>query len=126
MDRPEQAPKFLNLLQISLPPGGLASIAHRISGVLMFVALPGAAWLFALSLQNAAGYRAALGYLQSAPVRWLTLLLVWSLAHHLLAGLRHLLLDLQIGIGRERARASAWAVNLGALALSALYLVGRW
>ncbi len=125
MDRRRQAPKFLNLLQIRLPPGGVASIAHRISGIILFLSLAPATWLFALSLRSAAGYHTALEWLQSPAFGWLSLLLVWSLAHHLLAGCRHLLLDLQIGITRGAARASAWVVNLGALALSALFLVWR-
>jgi succinate dehydrogenase / fumarate reductase cytochrome b subunit len=48
---------------------------------------------------------------------------VWSLSHHLLAGVRHLLLDIDIGLDRAAARASAWLVNLGALALTAAFLV---
>jgi succinate dehydrogenase / fumarate reductase cytochrome b subunit len=123
MDRRKPAPKFLNLLQIALPAGGIASIAHRISGVLMFLSIPLLAWLFGLSLQSEQGYRTALDYLQCLPLQLLALLLVWSLAHHLLAGLRHLLLDLEIGISRAGARTSAWVVNIGALALSAFYLV---
>jgi succinate dehydrogenase / fumarate reductase, cytochrome b subunit len=125
MDRRKPAPKFLNLLQIELPPGGIASIAHRVSGVFMFMSIPLVAWLFGLSLQDEQGFRAALDYLQCLPLRLVSLLLVWSLAHHLLAGFRHLLLDLEIGISRSRARASAWVVNIGALALTALYL-GTW
>ncbi len=123
MDRQIPAPKFLNLLQIKLPPGGIASIAHRISGVFMFLAIPLAAWLFGLSLQSEQGYQAALGHLQSVPVRLLSVVLVWSLSHHLLAGLRHLLLDIEIGVELQQARFSAWLVNLGGLLLTALYLV---
>ncbi len=123
MDRFKPAPKFLNLLQIKLPPGGIASIAHRISGVLMFFSIPLVAWLFGLSLQNEQTYQMALAYLHSLPVRLLSVVLVWSLVHHLLAGLRHLLLDIEIGIDRHQARFSAWLVNLGGLLLTALYLV---
>ena len=78
MDRFKPAPKFLNLLQIKLPPGGIASIAHRISGVLMFFAIPLVAWLFGLSLQNEQNYQVVLAYLQSLPVRLLSVVLVWS------------------------------------------------
>jgi len=123
MDRSKPAPKFLNLFQIKLPAGGIASIAHRISGVFMFVSIPLIAWLFALSLQNEQGYRAALEYLDSLPLRLFALVLVWSLCHHLLAGLRHLLLDIDIGVDKGRARISAWLVNIGALVLTAVYLV---
>jgi len=123
MDRFKPQPKFLNLLQIKLPPGGIASIAHRASGIFMFLAIPLIAWLFGLSLQNEQHYQAALTYLQSTPVKLLSVVLVWSLSHHLLAGLRHLLLDVEIGVDRRQARRSAWVVNLGGVLLTALYLV---
>lgn len=123
MDRFKPAPKFLNLLQIKLPPGGIASIAHRISGVLMFFSIPLVAWLFGLSLQSERNYAQALAYLQSSPLKLLSVALVWSLSHHLLAGLRHLLLDIEIGVDRRQARFSAWLVNLGGLLLTAVYLV---
>ena len=119
-DKP--APKFLNLLQIRLPPGGVTSIAHRISGVLMFLTLPLAAWLLDLSLRDAGGYRQVLDWLHTPLLRLVSVLLVWSLAHHLLAGLRHLLLDVGIGVDRLPARRSALGVNFGALGLVALYV----
>mgnify|MGYP000367363481 FL=1 len=61
-------------------------------------------------------------WLASPPALVLTVLLVWSFSHHLLAGIRHLLLDIDIGVERSQARTSAWLVNLGALLLTALYL----
>lgn len=123
MGNQKAAPKFLNLFRIKLPAGGVASIAHRISGVLMFLMIPLAVWLFGLSLESAQGFRQAQMYLQSPPLLVLSLLLAWSLSHHLLAGIRHLLLDVEIGIDRKPARLSAWLVNLGALFLTLLYLV---
>lgn len=123
MDRSKPAPKFLNLLKIRLPPGGITSIAHRISGVIMFLAIPLVTWLFAQSLHSEQGYQASLEQLRSLPGRLVLLVLVWSFSHHLLAGLRHLLLDIEIGLDKSGARASAWGVNLGALAVTALYLV---
>ena len=117
------APKFLNLLKIKLPPGGIASIAHRISGVFMFLSIPLATWLFALSLESEQGFRDAKEFLSCTPVILLSLLLVWSLSHHLLAGIRHLLLDIDIGVERHQARISAWLVNLGAVLIVAVYLV---
>jgi succinate dehydrogenase / fumarate reductase cytochrome b subunit len=116
------APKFLNLFLIKLPPGGVASIAHRVSGVVMFVFLPLIAWLFGRSLESAQAYAAVLAWLQSTPVKVLSLLLVWSLSHHLLAGVRHLLLDIDVGTRMPQARISAHIVNLGAVALTVLYL----
>ena len=123
MARQKPAPKFLNLLLIKLPPGGIASIGHRISGVLMFLSIPLIAWLFGLSLENAQGFQQARQHLHSIPVMLLSVLLVWSLSHHLLAGIRHLLLDVEIGLDKATARRSAWLVNLGALLATAWYAV---
>ena len=116
------APKFLNLFVIKLPPSGIVSIAHRISGVLMFVSIPLIAYLFALSLESQQGFQQVQAWLASPPALILTVLLVWSFSHHLLAGIRHLLLDIDIGVQRSQARTSAWLVNLGALLLTVLYL----
>ena len=116
------APKFLNLLVIKLPPSGIVSIAHRVSGELMFVSIPVIAYLFALSLESQQGFQQVRAWLASPPALVLTVLLVWSFSHHLLAGIRHLLLDIDVGVERSQARASAWVVNLGALLLTAVYL----
>jgi succinate dehydrogenase / fumarate reductase cytochrome b subunit len=123
MAKQKPAPKFLNLIRIKLPAGGVASIGHRISGVLMLLMIPLTVWLFGMSLESAQGFRQAQDYLHSAPLRVVSLLLVWSLGHHLLAGIRHLLLDIEIGIDRKPARVSAWLVNVGALLIALLYLV---
>ncbi|UCE77663.1 MAG: succinate dehydrogenase, cytochrome b556 subunit [Gammaproteobacteria bacterium] len=116
------APRFLNLFLIKLPPSGVVSIAHRISGVLMFVSIPVIAYLFALSLESRQGFEQVRVWLASPAAIVLTVLLVWSFSHHLLAGVRHLLLDIEIGVQRAQARTSAWLVNLGALLLTAIYL----
>ncbi|HFD79678.1 MAG TPA: succinate dehydrogenase, cytochrome b556 subunit [Gammaproteobacteria bacterium] len=121
------APKFLNLALIKLPPGGVASIGHRISGVLMFLSIPAGAWLLDLSLRGERGFRSALDYLHSPVALLLSVLLVWALGHHLLAGIRHLLLDIGIGLEKRSARLSARLVNAGGVILAllwALWLAG--
>ena len=117
------APKFLNLMQIKLPPGGIASIGHRVSGVLMFLGVPLIAWWFGQSLESEQGFQEVRDCLQSPSVLLLSLLLVWSLSHHLLAGIRHLLLDVEIGVEKSPANISAWLVNIGALLMTGLYAV---
>jgi succinate dehydrogenase cytochrome b subunit len=123
MARTKSAPKFLNLIKIKLPAGGIASIGHRISGVLMFLSIPFIAWEFARSLESEHSFRDVQQCLQSTPVMLLSLILVWSLSHHLLAGVRHLFLDVEMGVDKTRANTTAWLVNLGALLLTALYAV---
>ena len=103
---------FLNLAQISMPVGALTSILHRVSGVLLALAIPVAAWLLARSLQGAEGYADVAVWLGRPVVKFVTILWVWALAHHLLAGIRHMLTDIDIGSRLRNARRSAWTVNV--------------
>ncbi len=89
----------------------------------MFLSVPLVAWLFARSLQSETAYLDVINLLKSPLAQLVSVALVWSLSHHLLAGTRHLLLDIDIGVSKSNARASAWVVNIGALILVAIYLV---
>lgn len=119
-------PKFLNLLLIRKPVGALTSMGHRLSGVLLFLSLPLAAFLLDLSLQGPDGFEQAAQLLASPALRMVELLIAWSLAHHLLAGVRFLLIDLDIGVDKLPARTTALAVNLAAPLLALLGLWSVW
>ncbi|WP_068809634.1 succinate dehydrogenase, cytochrome b556 subunit [Thauera phenolivorans] len=117
-------PVFLNLLRIRFPVGAIASIAHRVAGVLLFLALPPLALGLDASLRSEAGFE-AMRDLLSSPWRALVgLILVWAAAHHLLAGIRHLLMDVGIGGGLAQARASARAVLVVAVLLALVFAAG--
>jgi succinate dehydrogenase / fumarate reductase cytochrome b subunit len=61
--------------------------------------------------------------LLSAPAaKLIALVLVWALSHHLLAGIRYLLIDIDMGVELPAAKRSAWAVNVGALVVAAVFL----
>lgn len=122
---PGSAPKFLNLSQIRFPIGAIASIGHRISGVLLLVTLPFLALALDRSLRSEAEFE-ALRDLVSAPGRALLLVVVvWAASHHVLAGVRHLLMDVGIGSRLAQARTSAWAAIVAA-AVIALAVAARW
>lgn len=123
MDRySRRLPVFLNLAQIRFPIGAIASIAHRVSGVLLFIALPVVAVLLDTSLRDEAGF-ASVRDLISSPLAVVAAgVLVWALVHHVLAGIRHLLMDVGIGGELERARASARLVLIAAPALAVFLL----
>jgi len=113
----QKRPVFLNLMQIRFPITAIMSIAHRLTGVLLFVALPFLIYALDLSLQDEAGFTQILKSLDSIAVKIILLLLAWSLLHHLLAGIRYLLLDIDIGIEKQQARSTAWLVIILALIL---------
>ena len=126
MPRAVPRPRFLNLLLIRMPVGALTSLGHRISGILLFLALPLAAFLLDLSLQSPEGFERAGQLLRSPLLRAVEILVVWSLMHHLLAGIRFLLIDVDIGVEKTPARRSALLVNLAAPILTALFLWWLW
>lgn len=117
-------PFFLNLLKIRLPVPGVVSIMHRVSGVFMFIAIPPVIYLFELSLRDAAGFAQAADCLAQPVVRLGVLLLIWALLHHLFAGIRFLLTDFDIGLGKEQSRITAWVV-LAAEVLAMLWIIAR-
>jgi len=118
----QPAPIYLNLLRIRFPVGAVTSIAHRISGVLMFVALPLLVYLLGLSLQSQQGFERALDYLNCGWIRLASALILWSVFHHLLSGVRFLFIDTGRGVSHRAARRSAWLVNIAGLLLTLAYL----
>jgi succinate dehydrogenase / fumarate reductase, cytochrome b subunit len=108
-----------DLVQYRLPVPGILSILHRISGALMFLALPGLLWLFDISLRSEIGFGRLRELASHALVRIALAGLAWALLHHLCAGVRYLALDLDLGVERAASRRSAWIVFAVSLALSA-------
>lgn len=125
MNNKNKRPVYLNLLQIRLPMAGVVSILHRITGVVMVISLPLSLYALQQSLAGADEYAAITGYLMLPWVRLLLVILAVTLALHFLAGVRHLLLDIDVGVTRRVARWSAWAVLAGT-GLTALMFGLRW
>ena len=117
-----QRPVFFNLMQIQMPVGAITSILHRVTGVLLALGLPLSLYLLELSLKGPQGYERVAGLFGYWGVKILALLYTWALAHHLLAGVRHLLSDIDVGAHLAAARASAWLVNGGAVVIAVVSL----
>lgn len=118
-------PKYLNLAQINLPITGIVSILHRVSGVLLILSIPFLLYLLQLSLTGPDGYNEAVSWLSSPIVALLTIVLMWAVAHHFFAGIRHLLFDFDIGVEKVMAQRLAKLVFI-AEAVFILLLFGWW
>jgi len=117
------------IVRYRLPLAGIVSILHRISGAVMFLALPLLLWVFDQSLRSADGYAAVARLLSSGLVKLVLLGLFWALAHHLVAGLRHLWMDAFHAVSKEQGRQLAiltFVVSLGLTALFGLKLLGAY
>lgn len=109
----KKRPVNLALYTIRLPVGGVVSVLHRVSGVVLVASIPALLYVLQQSLVSAESFASQLAWFKSTLGRLVLFALVLGLVHHLLAGVRHLLLDLDIGGGRDRARQSAWWVLAG-------------
>lgn len=118
-------PKHLNLFKIHLPITGIASINHRLSGLILFLAIPFSLYLFQRSLTSQSDFAEALTCLSSPWVKLALVLLIWSFIHHLLAGFRFLLIDQNVGISLSAARKTAWFVVFAAVIMT-LIIAGVW
>lgn len=108
----DKRPVYLNLLKIRLPLPGIISFAHRITGVLLFLAIPFAVYLLDLSVQSEQSFNQAQQLMDHPFMVILQILFLWSLAHHFFAGIRFLLIDADIGVEKSQARLSSWLVLL--------------
>ena len=108
-------PVYLNLFKIRLPVTGIVSLAHRITGVLIFLSLPVCVWLLERSVVSANGYEYVMALFDEVPVRLALLVLVCSLAHHFFAVIRFLLLDIHVGVDKQASRRYAWLVIIAEL-----------
>ena len=126
MKTKQKRPKFLNLLQIRLPITGVVSIAHRISGAMLFLAIPGLIYMFNLSLKDAQSFARFQQIIESGCFKLILTLLAWAIAHHALAGIRFLLTDLDLGTSLAAARRFAWIVNIAGIVVFILIALRIW
>ena len=117
-------PVYLNLIKIRLPVTGMVSIAHRVSGFLLFLSIPFSIYLLDLSVTSSQGYEKSVQLLQQPVIQILLLFLVWALLHHLLAGVRYLLLDFDIAIDKAASKMTAWTVIAAEVCIMAVYVWG--
>ena len=127
-------PEFRNIhvtqiVGYRMPPPALVSIMHRISGAALFLALPFLLWLFDLSLISESAFDRMALLASGVLVKFALLVLIWAFLHHLVAGIRYLLLDLHIGLELPQARKNAlavYAISLPLTLLAALKLFGAF
>ena len=109
----------LDLMNYRLPPPGIVSILHRISGALLFLALPVILYMFEQSL-----VWEKFGAMREVASHWFVklviLALAWGYLQHFCAGVRHLFMDLHMGLDKDSARKSAATVLVISLLLTAL------
>ena len=128
----KKRPEFRNIHALQdlptyrLPPAGWVSILHRISGLLMFLLLPFILWMFDKSLSSEisfetfkAAFNVGIGFVPGWFIKLVTLAIIWASLHHLIAGLRHLWMDVShSAVSKEFGKSSAVTVLVISIALT--------
>jgi succinate dehydrogenase / fumarate reductase cytochrome b subunit len=115
--RPRPVHRNIHVSQIisyRLPPAGIVSILHRVSGAMMFLLLPFVIWLFDASVTSEISYErftsafiAGIGFAPAWFVKLVVLALIWGYLHHFIAGIRHLYMDVKHAVTKEFGKSSA-------------------
>ncbi|MCC6378942.1 MAG: succinate dehydrogenase, cytochrome b556 subunit [Burkholderiales bacterium] len=120
-------PVYLDLLAIRQPIPAVVSFLHRVSGALLFLAgIPLALWGLQASLGSPEAYASFAAIVAHPLAKLAALGLLWATLHHLFAGIRHLFLDLHIGIALAPARRSAAVVLVLALLVTLSIAIRTW
>ncbi len=121
-----ERPVNLDLTKFSFPLPALTSITHRIAGVILFVGLAFLLYAFNLSLTSPAGFAEASALFDAPLAKFITWGLLTALGYHLVAGIKHLFLDFDIGDTLEGARLAAQLTIAGAVIISILAGIWVW
>ena len=117
-------PVNLDLGSMTFPPMAIVSILHRISGIVLFLLLPMVLYILSLSLRSVQSF----DLLQTMLTRPTFKMLLWVFAsafiYHVIAGIRHLLMDIGVGEQLDISRQSAKIVI--ALAVIVTIFLGLW
>ena len=113
-------PEFRNINALTdlpsyrLPLAGWVSILHRISGALMFLLLPFIIWMFDTSVSSEISFarfkqafNAGVGFVPGWFLKLVALALIWAFVHHLIAGARHLYMEVTLSLSKEFGRSTA-------------------
>jgi succinate dehydrogenase / fumarate reductase cytochrome b subunit len=122
----KKRPKHLALHLIKLPLPGFVSILHRVSGLLLFLALPLLLLMLQFSLRSIETFTELMDTLSQPLAKLVILGLSWAFLHHFCAGLRYLAIDMHLVGNLAQARNTSWAVMLVSLVLTVLVGAALW
>ena len=102
------------IVKYRLPPAGIVSILHRVSGVGMFLLMPFIIWMFDASVTSEISYAgftsvfsSGVGFVPGWFFKLIALGLIWAFLHHFIAGIRHLWMDMTHAVTKEFGHNSA-------------------
>jgi succinate dehydrogenase / fumarate reductase cytochrome b subunit len=129
-DTPTKRPVFRNIhvtdiVSYRLPPAGIVSILHRVSGAVLFLLLPLIVWFFDTSVTSegsydrfTAAFSAGIGFVPGILIKLIALGLIWAYLHHFIAGVRHLWMDATHSVSQQQGHSSAIVTLVSSVVLT--------
>jgi len=123
---PRRARPLSPHLSIYRPPMTMAmSIAHRISGVALYVGVLLLAWFLIAASADASTFAVFSGFIGSVIGQIILFLVTWALFHHLVGGVRHIIWESGYGLDAPLRDQMAWATLIGGFALTVIvWIIG--
>jgi succinate dehydrogenase / fumarate reductase cytochrome b subunit len=112
----------LDLASIKFPPTAIASILHRVSGIVIFLLLPLILYIFSLSLTSRSSFEDLKAILVCYHIKAGLWVFCSAFIYHVFAGVRHIILD--FGIGEDIFTAKRSALIVIVLAIFASIFMG--
>ena len=122
----KKRPIHLALHQIKLPLPGMVSIFHRISGLLLFLALPLLLLMLQESLHSIGSYSRLMEWVGTPLAKLAMLGFLWAFLLHFCAGLRYLAIDMHLLKNLRQARESSKVVLIASFLLTILIGARLW
>ena len=128
---------FKDLTTYRMTPAAWVSILHRASGAILFLLLPLVLWLFDTSVSSEisfgrfkAAFETGLGFVPGWFLKLVVLGLIWGYLHHMIAGMRHLWMDISHdAVTKQFGKSSAiftLIVSIGLTVVLGAKLFGRY
>jgi succinate dehydrogenase / fumarate reductase cytochrome b subunit len=119
-----QRPVNLDLRTIKLPITAITSILHRISGIILFVGVFFMLLALSKSLGSEEGFADVKATLTSPLAKFIAWGLLSALLYHLVAGVRHLIMDTGVGETLEGGKLGSKIII--AISVVLIVLAGVW
>ena len=119
----KERPKNLDLTTVKMPVTATASILHRVSGIIVFIALAIFLTLLNCSLSSAEDFQRVQGYFDLFIVEFVFWGALTGLAYHAVFGIRHMIQDMGLW---EEMESSSLSAKIGFIITAALSILAGY